>query len=328
MECNQINVYDINLNRVGALYTWVSMYWNEGYNTLGSFQLEMQLSDEAVELIQKDRWCGIAASDTLMLIESVEIQNNSMIANGYPATVILTHRASDTVISNTNAETAMRSLVSDMEPWECVTLGDLAGLSDTFTPQTSDGTLEDYCETIGAECDIGFQFMRDGKELKFTCYKPERNPNAKYSTQYGNVSDIDYILSDAEYKNVAIVAGAGEGDERVTVMAGDTSSAGYERRETYIDARSEQPGEEETESEYRQRLVEYGEGKLVEQARVESVEFAVDDDSISLGDIVFVSIPEIGLKFEARIMEVTITSENNGTTREITVGTPFNISKI
>ncbi|MCD8208139.1 MAG: siphovirus ReqiPepy6 Gp37-like family protein [Bacteroidales bacterium] len=329
MECSSVNVYDENLDRVGVVYTWVSMIWIEGYNFLGSFQLEVQQTDRSMELLQKDRYCGISGSDTLMFIESVQIANNEILINGFPATVLLSHRVSTTEISNQNAETAMRNLVSAMSSWPRVALGSSAGITDTFTPQISDMSLEEYCETIGQECDVGFKMVHDrkAKQLLFTVYKPERNENAKYSSQYGNVGDIVYILSDSEYKNVAIVAGAGEGSERVTVTAGDTSSTGLARREMYVDARQEQPEDGESTSSYRQRLIEYGEGKLVEQAQIEEISFSVKDE-VGLGDIVFVYLPEIKIKLEARVSQITITSENNGTTREITVGTPFNITRL
>lgn len=329
MECSSVNVYDENLDRVGVVYTWVSMIWIEGYNFLGSFQLEVQQTDRSMELLQKDRYCGISGSDTLMFIESVQIANNEILINGFPATVLLSHRVSTTEISNQNAETAMRDLVSAMSSWPRVALGSSAGITDTFTPQISDMSLEEYCETIGQECDVGFKMVHDrkAKQLLFTVYKPERNENAKYSSQYGNVGDIVYILSDSEYKNVAIVAGAGEGSERVTVTAGDTSSTGLARREMYVDARQEQPEDGESTSSYRQRLIEYGEGKLVEQAQIEEISFSVKDE-VGLGDIVFVYLPEIKIKLEARVSQITITSENNGTTREITVGTPFNITRL
>ncbi len=328
MVCENINVYDINLNRIGIVYSWISMLWEEGYNTMGSFQIEMQQTDRALDLLQKDRYCGIGSSDTLMLIESVQIMEGEIIVNGSPATIALDNRVTDTVISNENAENAMRKLVSNMEPWNCMELGDAAGLTDTFGPQTSDQSIEEYCEKIGEECDIGFKFVHDktNKKLKFVCYKPEQNPNAKYSTLYGNITDIEYMQSDVEYKNVAMVAGEGEDEERITVMAGDTSSTGADRREMYVDARSERMEEDESLSDYRKRLVAYGEEKLLDQIQIESVSFTVTDDT-RLGEIVYANIPEIGIKVQARVKTVTITSENNGTSREITIGEPMVLNR-
>lgn len=324
MACNKINVYDLNLDRVGIIYSWVSMVWKEGFNTLGEFQIELQQNDDNIALIKKDRYYGMADSDTMMYLYSVQVKDNTIIANGAPATWIFTKRISTDVISNQNAEEAMRGLVSAMDPWPCLELGELSGLDATYSPQTSDGTLEDYFETIGAECDIGFKVIHDrnAKRLCFVVYQPEEDENKKYSSLYGNVGEIDYSLTDSNYANVAVVAGAGEGDDRVTVVAGATDATGSSRREVYIDARSEQQADDETDAEYKQRLIEYGEGKLVEYAQVESVTFTITGD-IQLGQIVFVNLPEIGMKLKARVATIQTTSQNNGETKEITIGTPI-----
>ncbi len=52
---------------------------------------------------------------------------------------------------------------------------------------------------------------------------------------------IAYSVTTNGYKNVAVVAGAGAGDARITVRAGNTSATGADRREMYVDARQEQP---------------------------------------------------------------------------------------
>lgn len=321
------NIYDLELNRIGSLFTWVSMVWEEGYNTMGSFQLELQATEKNMELIQTNRYVGTAESDTLMFIESVDVSDNEIIANGFPATVILDHRVSTTEISNTNAEAAMRQLISEMEPWPCVELGEEQGFTVKFTPQTSDQSVEEYCEVIAQACDLGFKFVHDkeNKKLLFTVYQPPENPNAKYSTLYGNVGDVEYTQSDVKYKNVAIVAGDGEGSERVTVVAGDTSSTGADRRELYIDARDVQRDSEETEDEYKARLVARGEGKLVEQNQINTITFNIDND-VTLGETVFVNIPELNTKLKARIITVTDTSQKNGTTREISIGNPTTLT--
>ena len=85
MECS---IYDINLNRIGVLDTWVSMVWDEPYNTDGSFQLEVQQTKSAAELLKEDRYAGIKDSDTLMIIKAVEIKDGEFIASGYPASCI------------------------------------------------------------------------------------------------------------------------------------------------------------------------------------------------------------------------------------------------
>lgn len=322
MECN---IYDIDLNRVGVLNTWVSMVWEESYNSDGSFQIEVQQTESVTKLLQVDRYAGIKESNTLMVIKAVQISDGKVIASGYPALWVLSDRVSTAVVSNTNAESALRSLVSEMNQWPHIELGKSAGLTDVFTAQKSDASLLEYCQVIAQAVDMGVRLRHDRKQKKllFECYKPAVNANVRFSTAYGNMGDLEYSSSTASLKNVAIVAGAGEGDARVTVEAGETSKTGADRREMYVDARNEQPEDGESDEDYRARLVRYGEEKLVGQVKIENFSFTIDDERAKLGDIVTCNSPEIGVKLQVRITGIRRTTQNNGTTVEASVGTPI-----
>ena len=322
MECS---IYDINLNRIGVLVTLVSMVWEESYNSDGSFQIEVQQTAEAANLLKVDRYAGIRESNTLMIIKAVQIKNGKIIASGYPAIYVLSERVSTEVVSNQNAEEALRKLISSAVPWPRLELGDIAGITDKFTAEKSDASLLEYCQVIAQSVDMGIRFRHDKKEKKllFECYKPPLNENAKYSTSYGNMGNIKYSVSTANLKNVAVVAGAGEGSSRVTVVAGRTDLTGSDRREMYVDARSEQPEEGESDESYRARLVRCGEEKLVGQSKIENFSFTLDDNKLSLGDIVTCNVYEIGVKLKVRVTGILITSQNNGTKVEVSVGNPI-----
>lgn len=322
MECS---IYDLNLNRIGVLNTWVSMVWDEPYNTDGSFQLEVHQTKSAAELLKEDRYAGIKDSDTLMIIKAVEIKDGEIIASGYPASWILNDRVSTNVVSNTNAESALRGLVSAMDPWPRVELGAYAGLSDKFAAEKSDASLQEYCQVVSQAVDMGYKFRHDkkAKKLLFECYKPGVNANARYSTLYGNMGELEYSVSTANLKNVAVVSGAGEGDARITVIAGNTTATGADRREMYVDARQEQPEEGESDADYKARLVRLGEEKLVGQVKIENFSFVLDDTRAKLGDIVTCNVPEIGVKLKVRITGIRRTIQKNGTTVEASVGTPI-----
>lgn len=322
MECS---IYDINLNRIGVLSTWISMIWEESYNSDGSFQIEVQQTIEVSNLLKVDRYVGIAESNTLMIIKAVQIENGKIIASGFPVISVLSDRVSTKVVSNENAETALRNLISSADHWPRLELGSIAGITDKFTAEKSDASLLEYCQVIAQSVDMGIRFRHDkkGKKLLFECYKPPINQNAKYSTSYGNMGNIKYSVSTANLKNVAVVAGAGEGSSRVTVMAGRTDLTGSDRREMYVDARGEQPEEGESDESYRARLVRYGEEKLVGQSKIENFSFDLDDNKLSLGDIITCNASEIGVKLNVRVTGIRLTSQNNGTKVEASVGTPI-----
>lgn len=322
MECK---IYDINLNRVGIVSTWVSMVWEESYNGDGKFQLEMQYSDGLAGLFQPDRYCGIDESDILMVIKSVQIADGKITVGGYPVSYVLDERVHTGTVTNQAAETALRDMVSTMEPWPCLELGESAGLSDMFTAEKSDSSVLDFCQVIGEAVDMGYRLRHDRKQKKllFECYKPEKNENARFSTLYGNLIDPSYSVSTAKYKNVAVVIGEGEGDARVVVTAGNTAATGADRREMVVDARSEMKEEGESDADYRSRLVRYGEEKLIEQVKIENFKFDIDPSTVKLGNIVSCNVPEFGVKLEVRITGITRKSQKNKTEVTATVGTPI-----
>lgn len=320
-----VSVYNTGLERQGIISSFISLVWEEGYNTEGEFQLEVALCDDYRELLQLEWYCGLTGHDTLMIIKSVQIEDDTIVANGYPATHIFEDRVSTTVVSDESAEAAMRSLVEEMEPYPCVELGEEAGLDAVYEPETSDGTLLEYFEEIAQECGIGFRLRhdKDNHKLLFEVYEGEENENAKFSTLYGNMGDISYSLSTVDYKNVAVVAGQGEGDDRVTVYAGDTDAEGVDRRELYVDARSEQQEDDETDEEYEESLIATGEEKLAEQVKVESVEFTIADEEVGLGDTVYCYIPEIGINAKVQVAAIEEVAQDNVVERTITLGDPI-----
>ena len=66
-------------------------------------------------------------------------------------------------------------------------------------------------------------------------YQQTTNPYVIFSPEFNNIITSTYTEDDIPFKNVALVAGVGEGDERVTISVG--SASGLDRRELYVDAR-------------------------------------------------------------------------------------------
>ena len=170
--------------------------------------------------------------------------------------------------------------------------------------------------------------MLDGKgskkKLLFECFRPTFDPNRRYSPQWGNLLNSGWSFSDTDYANVALVQGAGEGDERATVWVGDVNATGADRRELYIDARDVQPedGETSTSQSYLAKLADRGGEKLLAQLRTGSIEFDVDDDTLQVGDVLSASLPQLGYTAMVRVADIITQSEDSGTTRTIRLGTP------
>ena len=238
---------ETTLARLGRIEVWVSLYWDEPYNTEGEVTLEVRPTEENLALLREGRWLKRSDSDVPMRIchRSNENQDSNLVVTGAPGTWIFTKRASTEIIKNENAEAAMRRLVGSMRPWPRLELGELVGFDTTYTAQTSGGSVMDYLTTIASACDLGFRVRLDGKNtgkrLLFEVFRPTADPNNRYSTKWGNLQQAAWAFGDSDYANVAIVQGAGEGTNRATVTVGLTDLTSADRRELYVDARDVQP---------------------------------------------------------------------------------------
>ena len=331
----RLDVLDADtLARVGWVDVWVSLYWDSPYYSEGSFTLEVRPTTENLQLLQEGRW--LVRSDESpripMRICSRANQNEdaNLVVSGYPATWLLTKRVSAAVVKNQNAEQAMRALVQAAKPWPRLELGTAYGFDTVFDKQTSGGSVFDYCKTIGQACDLGFRVILDGtgssKKLLFEAFRPTFDQNRRYSPQWGNLLNAGWSFADTDYANVALVQGAGEGDERATVWVGDVNATGSDRRELYIDARDIQPDEDNKETTtsqtYLQKLADRGGEKLLSQLRTGSIEFSVEDDSLQVGDVLRVSLPQLGYTAMVRVADIITESQDSGTTRTLRLGTP------
>ena len=324
------NVFDINLNPLGTVFSWISLVWDEYYNALGEAQLELAYTDDNAALVKANRYLSIDGSDHLMLIESVEITGDRLIAYGKDALNILDKRVSTETVKNENGEAAILRVAGGMTPWPCFSVGANQGIEGQYTGQIDGGSVLDYALKIAQELDIGLQvlFDRAAKTLTLTCYKPAYDGVIRYAPEWGNMGDIEYTQSTLDYANVAIVKGTArsvdasgeETESTVYVTTGDLSASGAARRELYLSA-SESMEEDESLTEYQNRLARYGIQKLSEQASIESLSFSVDEN-VQVGQMLGCRVASLGLTLQARVAAVKMTSENNHTTREAEIGAP------
>ena len=261
---------------------------------------------------------------------SNENEDANLVVTGYPATWIFTKRVSVSAIKNENAEAAMLALAKAAAPWPKLEVAEPKGFDTTFEQQTSGTTLFDYFKTVGSACDLGFRVVLMGKnsakKLMFEVFRPTADPNNRFSPKWGSLREASWAFGDGSYANVALVLGAGEGEERAMVWAGDTEAEGAERREMIVDARDIQPDEDSGETvksdSYLKKLADRGASKLLEQLRTGSIEMTLDADGLEPGDVCFCSLPDLGYKATVRVADIIIQSQTDGTTRTARLGTP------
>lgn len=324
----RLTFYDSALEKKAVMFNWLSMFWQPEYNGAGYFVIELQENSEFFGLVkQLDYVVFDEDPDTVMMVWGIELKNRKVIISGHSAVYLLNNRVSDDIVKNENAELAMRRQIENMTPWDCVTVGEIKGIPDKFTAQTSDGSVLEYCTTISQFSDIGFRFRKLNKNLLFECYKPGINENVRFSAKLGNMGDERYSESEKDYKNVAVVAGGLVDGNRVTVVAGDTAAVGVDRREMYVDARDIQPEEGETREEYEARLIRRGEKKLSERIKIVNTNFSILKEDVSLGDLVLLTPTYKDETLQARVTSITYKSQNNTMQKIIGIGQPIPVNR-
>lgn len=162
-----------------------------------------------------------------------------------------------------------------------------------------------------------------------------------FSPQFGNIKDMQFVDSDLNYRNVAIVAGQGEGVDRRVIEVGQ--AVGLDRYETFVDARdiAEETDDEEPvqrpigdiERDLRNRgnqsLAEMSQEVYLEGQILTGGPFKYETDW-NLGDIPTLQNKDWGVTLDSRITEVTEVYERDGVQLSAVFGQsrPTLISKI
>lgn len=116
------------------------------------------------------------------------------------------------------------------------------GRGDTFTISARFDTLQSVLSTIGDVSGLGYRVEQIGDEIQFQVYEPvDRSANIRMDIDNNQLTKTEYIVSQPKTTH-AIVAGAGEGVDRIFVERTSTESIAAEtlwnrRIETFIDDR-------------------------------------------------------------------------------------------
>lgn len=334
---------DTNLNYVQVIEVYASMIWTTRYFEPGDFELYTPANAALINALKKDYY--IIRDDDLtqaMIIKNIQVTTD--VENGDYITItgqslksILNRRIIWTQTNlNGNLEMMLRQLVTDnaINPTVAarkisrLVLGDTIGLTQTINAQYTGGNLGETLTEIGQTYGIGYDVLLDleNKQFKFVLlqgknltYNQNVNPRVVFSNDHENLLTTNYTYNSDEYKNVALVAGEGEGTARKTATIGAASD--LSRYELYVDARDVSSNEGEiSAAEYTDLLLARGTEELSEYTVIETIEGEVETNytykpnvDYFLGDIVEV-INAYGVSMTPRIIEIIECTDENGFT--------------
>jgi hypothetical protein len=350
-----IYVFNEELDFVGVIDSFISLRWVRRYHKSGEFELHLSLTYKSLKMLKEDYILWKKDDLEAGFISYRELKQDAkgkevLVIKGNFITSYLAKRIIwGTENLNTTAEIAMRSLVDKncINPVDgsrkipLINLSETKGFHQELNKQVSYNNLLDELESISLSSGLGFRILVDVrlKELTFNVYEgrdltanQKINPPAIFANEFENVFEQEYMESNNNFKNVALIAGEGEGVNRQFETVGDAN--GLNRYELFVDARDLQStinedGEEVTipADEYKELLINRGRSKLLEHEKIETFESKINvlgnlryKEDFDLGDIVTVTNKRWQVTKDSRITEVEEIYEANKTSINVTFG--------
>lgn len=336
------NVHDTAGVWVGIIESPVSAIWTRRYQEPGDFELYFPATAEMLALLTDDFYITRDDAPEIMVVEHIEITTNEETGNyilisGRGAESVLDRRI---VLEQTSiagrVDAAIKRLIDEnaISPDDAaralpITMRTPNLRADTISAQyTGTGLLEtvqEICKAYG----LGFRAVTESQNVAAPILElidgedrsadQEVNSPVIFSAEFENLLSSRYVLDTKNFKNVAIVAGEGEGKARKRTTYG--SATGMTRRELFVDARDMSTNDGEiSEADYTDQLAARGAEKISEYAATEAFDGEIDtsntfvlDEDYTLGDIVTVE-NEYGIRKNVRIAAIMECWDDSGYT--------------
>lgn len=306
------------------------------YNEIGKFELVLGDTQKNINFLQNDNVIyNYDTSQGYIIKEcNYDTARHNITISGYALLEILNKRVILNNESIYNIEKSIYKITNDnLRGLTNITTAPVKGLTETFKTSRSNGQLADeicdLCQKVDLGCKMNFDFktfkyqleVYKGRNMAYTGTNPA---SIIFDSNSATLAQLEINNDISNLKNVAIVRGAGEGDERIVVTVGD--AIGNARFELDVDARHKQMETGETEEQYKERLREFGTEKLAEAIQVLNFELEITSTDYGkrykLGDMVTCNSSKYGLRFDSRISQAKITWDTKGISTQLTLGNP------
>ena len=311
----QLLVLDKNFKAIDTLDDYESLIWTDRYCGYGDFEIYTLANVSILNTVLVDYYIWSDESEHVMIVESREIETDS--ENGHHLRItgrslesILDRRIVwDQTILNGDIEGQLKRLLEKniINPdndqrkipnfvfqWSKNPEIEEITIRRQFTGTTLYDAITDICSTLH----LGYKItLNDQDQFVFQLYsgtdrsyKQETLPYVIFSPNFENLLESNYLESKSSWKNVALVAGEGEGHERKKVTTGLPYMIGLERRELFVDARDiqstysyenddgEYVEEELPKAEYDEQLKQRGDSYLSDVKEIKTFDGEADPD--------------------------------------------------
>lgn len=331
-----ILVLDKDFNKI-ALVEDASVIWTTRYYDVGDFEIYVGAIEEKIKLFQIGNYVMRTDDDQVGIVEDINITYDEegteyLTVTGRFAESLLERRIvwQQTQLAGT-AENGLRNLVNtniinpsiSKRKIPIIALGSVKGYTDRLDAQYTGDNILEVNKNVAINTHTGFRFIFTGSSFEYELYKgvdrsynQTANTFVVFSDEYDNLLSSEYEHKTSTMKNVALVAGEGEGTARKTIIVGDQE--GINRYEIFVDARNLSTNNGEISlTEYNKALQEKGEESLVTITQAFTGEVDLTQNYIYkkdffIGDIVSIENKKWGIFINSRIIEIIESEDESG----------------
>lgn len=341
-----VYVLDRSFKPVAVIDCYKSLIWTKRYYTCGDFELYIPADESMLQYLQPDYFLARDDDDSIMVIEDIDIQTDAesgdfFIVSGRSLESILARRvvSRQKVIDSSDVVQGIKQLIvsqtgngnpSSYRAFPNFVIDDSLTYPETLLTQFTGTVLLDAVSSICTRFGIGFKMTatrsRNSYQMTLSFYEGSE-VDVTFSPEFDNMINSKYQRDYRTYYNYVVVAGEGEGTDRmyVNVHQGPYGSAppysGLNLRERFVDARNMSSNNGEISAgNYQKMLIEEGKERLAEFGVTQTFESEIEPQmtykyktDYNLGDIVTVT-NEYGVTAKPRIIEIIESWDESGYT--------------
>lgn len=316
-----------------------SFIWTERYDVMGDFELVVPPTARMRSLLVFGRWLIHGETRTPMQVRTVNRRKDDegktmLFVKGYSFEYWFQQRAlRPNAVDSGTVTTVMYNLINKI----CVTgegaasgaldifpdfrVFNNASSSDTVEVKFQNKNLYEILTSLAESVDVGFEVVlgNPAAKLSMSIYRGTTRSGVIFSSELDTLTNEEYLLSDANYKNLAFVTLRASSDpDRIGEWIGSTDSSGFSRRILIVDGTDIDPADFGFASDkWYKAISQRGKEALAEHRRVNAIDGKIPHQSIFqyradyfMGDLV--TFRGEGVEEQRRVTEYIWVSDGEG----------------
>lgn len=354
-----MNIYVLDpetLDRLAVINVYSALSWNRVWGESGTFKVWAPITDENEEFLIRENLIWLDNQDLVGVINGIhkytseESSIPTIEISGYFAEKSYLQRRiiwGTLLVEDVPAAVIRKIIRENASACDDITrrfgpsiqrgvvISDSVPSQSNITYCNSYGNVWEEVKGVSLEHNLDTRLVLSESSLAFVISSSvDRSADVNLSTDLGFLTDSDYTCDDSNYCNTALIAGEGEGADRVKVSIIPQGAVQKNRRELYVDARDLQKTSEESQEPvpddvYSEALVQRGYKKLLDHPIYESYECSLQltgeegyifEKDYFLGDTITLTDSVLNVQLEATVKEHQISEDEDGRTDTLVFG--------